>query len=103
MALIEIMVNDTPQYPKGDLRRMLVVLAAIDTPQGACLVRIAQRTGLDKKSITRLIAQAGEQAAVVITKEGAVYRVADWGPVVKRNGAKIALTGALNAPILGLS
>ena len=94
------MANEIPQYPKGDLRRMLVVLAAIDTPQGSSLVRIAQRTGLDKKSITRLIDQAGEQAAVSIAKEGAVYRIVDWGPVIKRNGAKIALSGAFNAPTI---
>lgn len=82
---------------------MLVVLAAIDTPLGSSLVRIAQRTGLDKKSITRLIDQACEQAAVSISKDGAIYRIVDWGPVIKRNGAKIALTGALNAPALETS
>ena len=55
-----------PQYPKGDLRRMLAVLGAIDS--GHCtLVQIAAVTGLDKKSVTSLIAQAGEQARVVIT------------------------------------
>lgn len=87
-------------YPKGDLRRMLVVLAAMDLPQGASLVQIAERTGLDKKSVTRLIEQAREQAGVVVLKKGAVYKVENWGPVVKKAGAKLALTGALNAPTM---
>ena len=87
-------------YPKGDLRRMLVVLAAMDLPQGASLVQIAERSGLDKKSVTRLIDQAREQAGVVVLKKGAVYHVENWGPVVKKAGAKLALTGALNAPTI---
>ena len=89
-----------PTYPKGDLRRMLAVLAAIDTPQGASLVRIAADTGLDKKTVTSMIEQARVQADVSIEKEGAVYRVTGWGRIIKRNGAKLALTGALNAPTI---
>lgn len=91
--------SKTP-YPKGDLRRMLIVLAAMDSPQGASLVRIAQATGLDKKSVTRLIDQAREQASVSIAKNGAVYSIVDWGPIIKKTGAKLALTGALKAPTI---
>lgn len=91
-----------PQYPKGDLRRMLAVLGAIDA--GHCtLVQIAAATGLDKKTITTLIAQAGEQACVSIAKVGAVYSLEAWGPVLKKEGAKKALTGALNAPRIAAS
>lgn len=43
-----------PPYPKGDLRRMLVVLGAIDELDVATLVRIAERIGLDKKTIINL-------------------------------------------------
>ena len=87
-----------PPYPKGDLRRMLGVLAAIDTPAGATLVQIAARTGLDKKSVTSLIAQAMEQAYVSVEKEGPTYRIADWGEILNRKGVKKVLTGAFNAP-----
>lgn len=85
-------------YPKGDLRRMLLVLAAIDDLPGATLVKIAERTGLDKKTVFNLIHQASVQAHVGIIKTGPVYMITDWGPVIKRAGAKLALTGALNAP-----
>ena len=79
---------------------MLAVLAAIDTPQGATLVRIAERTALDKKTVIHLIEQAVTQAGVTIYKTGPVYEIEDWGPVIKRSGARLALQGALNAPTL---
>ena len=85
-------------YPKGDLRRMLVVVAAVASIPSATLVKIATRTGLDKKTVTRLISQAIEQACVGIEKNGPVYSLTDWGPVLKERGAIMALTGALNAP-----
>lgn len=90
-----------PQYPKGDLRRMLAVLGAIDA--GRCtLVQIVAATGLDKKTVTALIAQAREQAYVAINKSGASYSIEAWGPVLKKEGAKKALTGAFNAPIIDI-
>ncbi|MEH6688760.1 MAG: hypothetical protein V7693_16040 [Halopseudomonas sabulinigri] len=85
-------------YPKGDLRRMLAVLGAIEGVRDATLVKIVARTGIDKKTVTTLIAQAGEQARVLIDKKGPVYEIADWGPVFKKSGAKMALAGSLNAP-----
>lgn len=91
-----------PQYPKGDLRRMLAVLGAIEA--GHCtLVKIVAATGLDKKTVTTLITQAGEQAHVLISKSGASYSIEAWGPVLKKEGAKKALIGALNAPIIDSS
>ena len=93
-------MTNVVSYPKGDLRRMLSVLAAIDSMPDATLVKVVARTGLDKKTVTNLIAQASEQAGVKITKAGPVYTLEDWGPIFKRAGAKMALTGALNAPII---
>ena len=93
------MASLPPSYPKGDLRRMLVVLGAIDDGDNT-LVRIVARTGLDKKTITSLIDQARDQAVVGLSKTGAVYTIEAWGPVLKKDGAKKALTGALNAPII---
>jgi hypothetical protein len=95
------MTNSTvPSYPKGDLRRMLVVLAAIDKPGGATLVQIAAKTGVDKKTVTRLVEQAGQQADVLIKKKGPVYSIAAWGPLFRRSGTKLVLTGALGAPTI---
>lgn len=93
-------MTDVVSYPKGDLRRMLSVLAAIDSMPHASLVKIAAKTGLDKKTVTSLIAQAREQAGVKIIKTGPIYTLENWGPVFKQEGAKMALTGAFNAPMI---
>jgi hypothetical protein len=88
-----------PSYPRGDLRRVLMTLAAVDVlGEQATLVKLASCTGLDKKSITLLLSTAAEQAGVWIEKSGPVYRIKDWGPVFKRQGAELALKGALSAP-----
>ncbi|WP_238587013.1 hypothetical protein [Pseudomonas veronii] len=93
-------MTDVVSYPKGDLRRMLSVLAALESMPEATLVKLVAKTGLDKKTVSNLIIQAGEQAGVQISKSGPIYKLENWGPVIKRSGAKMALTGALNAPIV---
>jgi len=77
---------------------MLSVLAAIDSIEQATLVKIVALTNIDKKTVTNLIAQAREQAGVSIVKNGAVYSIENWGAVIKKSGAKMCFTGALNAP-----
>lgn len=84
-----------PLYPKGDLRRMLAILGAIQEGHST-LVQAADATGLDKKTVTELIGRAVEQARVSIRKNGAVYEIEDWGPVIKKDGARKALKGSLN-------
>lgn len=97
------MSKEIPVYPKGDLRRMLMVLGAIEEGNGATLVQIAARTGLDNKTVSDLIGKAAEQASVGIQKTGAKYRIANLGPVFKKVGVNLALTGALNALIVRTS
>lgn len=74
---------------------MLVVLAAIDSLAPATLVKLAERTGIDKKTVTNLIEQAREQAGVVIVKSGAQYSIEEWGPIIKKTGAKNVLNGGI--------
>lgn len=88
-------MSEVPEYPKSDLRRMLVVLAAIDKIDEATLVKIARFTGIDKKTVINLIDKARTQAGVVIEKGDSVYVIKSWGPVIKRAGARLALTGGL--------
>lgn len=92
--------KDVPQYPKGDLRRMLAVLAAIDLRKGATLLEIVGLTGIDKKTVTRLIVQAQQQAGVELSKEVYTYRVVDWGPVIRRRGLELVLKGMLGEPVV---
>ena len=59
----------TPSYPKGDTRRLLALLAAIDAlAPSATLVKIAAMTGMPKRSITDLIDQAW-QVGVTLAKD----------------------------------
>lgn len=90
-------MSDVPTYPKGDLRRMLVVLGAIQEAGEASLIQIAARTGLDKKTVSDLIVKSQEQAGVNVLKAGSKYRIESLGPVFKAEGCKKALIGALNA------
>ena len=92
-----------PAYPKGDLRRTLIVLGAIHEARGSTILKIVTRTGLDKKTVSDLIIKAQEQAGVQITKTGPKYTIVDFGPVFKMNGCKLALKGALNTPIISSS
>lgn len=91
------LIKKAPMYPKGDLRRMLVVLGAIQEAGDATLVQIVARTGLDKKTVSDLIAKSQEQAGVQIAKVGASYSITELGRVFKSSGIKLALTGVLNA------
>lgn len=79
---------------------MLAVLAAIlDSRHGATLNQVAERTGLDRKTVSDLIGKAIEQAGVQIEKSGATYRITDLGPLLKKSGvmSTLSLQGALNA------
>lgn len=78
--------QNVPKYSKGDLRRMLAVLAAIHSLNGATLLEIVSFTGLDKKTVTRLIEQAQQQAGVQLSKKIFTYHVVDWGPIIRPDG-----------------
>lgn len=87
-------LGQAASYAKGDLRRTLVVLGAIDENKGATLVQIARRTGLDNRSVIHLIEKSQIEAGVVIRKDGPVYILVDLGPVFKPSALKSALIGA---------
>jgi hypothetical protein len=91
--------HDSSPYPKRDFRRLAAVLQAIYALKEATLVRIVAKTGLDKRSVTRLVA-AAPQVGVTVKKDGAIYKVIDWGPVIKPDGLEALLTGAFKAPII---
>lgn len=88
-------VKAVPQFTKGDFRRMLVIAAAIDQLPRASLVEIAADTGLDKRTISHTIEQLQRQAYLTIHKDGPVYHLADWGPIIKRTGALAVYSGKL--------
>lgn len=80
-----------PKLPKGDMRRVWVVLGAIESIDRATLTTLVDATGLPKASINDVLKKllAGQVPGLVIAKQGAVYTVSDWGELLKKNGVKI--------------
>lgn len=77
-------------WKKGDLRRMLAVLGAISDLKYPTLSNIAIALGWGRNAmhtVRNLMAQAEEQAGVAIERDGFLYKVADWGPILKADGA----------------
>lgn len=85
-----IPVNDygVPQYPKGDARRLFVVLAAIDHLERPTLTTIAAYTSHNKGTIDADVQKLREQYGVEIEREGAVFGIRAWGDVLKKAGVK---------------
>lgn len=64
------------KYPRGDVRRLLVVLAAVDAlGDDATIVQISGTTGVNKGQIATVIDQSREQLGMHIDKAGPVYRI----------------------------
>lgn len=87
--------NGIVQYPKGDIRRPLTMLAAIDHLQGATLVELARFTGFNKGSLPGYIQQVEEQLGVSINKAGPSYRLESWGPLLNAEGVRALVVAKL--------
>lgn len=85
--------NKVTQYPKGDARRLFVLLAAIDSLARPTLTTLAESTGHNKGTIPVDVEKLREQFGVDIVKDGAVYGVKSWGDLLKKNGVKKLLRG----------
>ncbi|MBA5687220.1 hypothetical protein [Rugamonas apoptosis] len=87
-------------YPKGDLRRMLAVLGAIEQLPQPTLTSISIALGFGPKgghTVARLIEQARTQACVGISKSRFCFHIDSWGPFLQRDGAVMAWFGRRNA------
>lgn len=88
-----------PEYGKGDFRKTVMVLAAMQRLQspekGVSLMSLVDATGLDKKTIFVAIRTATVQAGVHVAQERALYRITNWGPLISPEGAALALKGRL--------
>ncbi|HEX7644611.1 MAG TPA: hypothetical protein VF472_20590 [Burkholderiaceae bacterium] len=74
------------QYPADDARRLFVLAAAIDLLERATPASIADLTGIAIDAIDGDVDILREQYGMKITKLGSVYRIADWGEVLQREG-----------------
>lgn len=82
------------QYPEDDVRRLFVLLAALDLLERPTLATVADLTGLDPESVDDDIERLSEQFGVHIHKLGSVYRIESWGDVLKKDGVLKRLKSA---------
>lgn len=85
--------HGVPQYPKGDVRRLFVLLSAIDQLERPTLTSLANFTGHNKGTIDADVFKLREQFGVSIDRDGPVFRLRSWGEVLKKNGVKAHLRG----------
>jgi hypothetical protein len=90
---LEVNEHRVPQYPKGDARRLFVVLAAIDCLERPTITTIAAYTGHNKGTIDADVARLCEQYGVEIERNGPVFSILSWGDVLKKGGVKKHLRG----------
>lgn len=74
------------QYPVDDVRRLFVLLSALELLERPTIATIADLTSLDPETIDDDIECLGEQFGVQIHKLGSVYRIESWGDVLKKDG-----------------
>jgi hypothetical protein len=74
------------QYPYGDVRRLFVLLSAIDLLERPTPSAIADLTSLDPETIDDDIEQLHAQFGVEIYKLGTVYRIESWGDILRKSG-----------------
>ncbi|HVL77018.1 MAG TPA: hypothetical protein VM406_13470 [Noviherbaspirillum sp.] len=77
-----------PQYPQDDVRRLFVLLCAVDLLERPTASAIADLTGHDRESIDADIMRLREELHVGIARVGEVYHIESWGDVLKKNGVK---------------
>lgn len=82
-------------YKRGDFRRILVVLVAIEDLKEPTLSNICERTGLDNQTVRTQLRRAQGQFGVKIGRDGVHYVIDCIGPVIRMTGARKALTGEL--------
>lgn len=85
--------HGVPQYPKGDARRLFVLLSAIDLLERPTLTSLAGFTGHNKGTIDADVLKLREQFGVSIDREGPVFVLRSWGEVLRKNGVKAHLKG----------
>ncbi|NRF83776.1 helix-turn-helix domain-containing protein [Burkholderia gladioli] len=86
------MPNPEP-FPKGDVRRLLALALAIADEDRATLTTLSARTGHHKQTVQDDVEKLRNQLGIVIEKEGAVYHLVSWGPLIKQTGLRRFLLG----------
>lgn len=76
------------EYPKGDVRRLFVLLAAIDVLPRPTLTSLAAFTGHNKGTIDPDVQKLRDQFGVDIVRDGPIFSVRSWGLILKKQGVR---------------
>lgn len=68
-------------------RSLYVMLTLYESPGGLSLNQLAAVTGYFKANLLKILG-GFERFGVVVEKEDFVYRVVDWGPLIKKTGLR---------------
>lgn len=80
-------------FPKGDVRRYITLLSAIERLGEPTLVQLERETGHNRGTIPADIEKIREQLCVDIVKDGACYRIENMGPLLIVTGIIKCLQG----------
>lgn len=75
-----------PQYPADDVRRLFVLLAAIDLLERPTQSAVADLTGHPREAIDVDVQRLREEFGVNLHKVGDVYHIESWGEILKQRG-----------------
>lgn len=82
-----------PQYPDEDVRKLFVLLAAIDLLERPTQSALADLSGHSRESIDAAVQRLREEFGINLHKVGEIYRIIDWGDLLKLRGVKRHLKG----------
>lgn len=83
-----------PQYPHDDVRKLFVLLAAIDLLERPTQSAVADLSGHPRERLDADIARLRDEFGVKLHKVGEIYHIEHWGDVLKQRGVKRHLKGA---------
>lgn len=84
------------QFPKGDARRLFVLLAAIDALPYPTITSLSLKTGHNKGTIKADIKRL-EQYGVAVELQGDAFRIKSWGGLLKKDSVRKYLRTSKNS------
>lgn len=81
-------MSEDNKYPRGDVRRLLRLALAMSELERPTLNALAAETGHNKQTILDDVQRLRKQLGIQVDKVDSEYRLADWGPVIKKGGIK---------------
>lgn len=77
-----------PQYPDNDIRRLMVLLGAIDLLERPTQSAVADLSGYARDQIDAGVVRLREECGVNLHRVGEIYHIEDWGPLLTPEGVQ---------------